>query len=68
MLHLFRTEVLTPSDNDTWLTKDIQTMIMEYLNEKYDDQITDDLLDMASLDEPCFKTQYIKATRLRTSK
>lgn len=33
---------------------------MDYLNEKYDDQTTDDLLDMASLVDPRFKTHHIK--------
>lgn len=68
VLHLFRTEVLKPSDDDTQLTKDIKTMVMEYLNEKYDDQRTDDLLDMASLVDPRFKTQYIKPDKIEAIK
>lgn len=41
---------------------------MEYLNEKYDDQRTDDLLDMASLVDPRFKTQYIKPDKIEAIK
>ncbi len=52
VLHLFTTNVLKPSDDDTQLTMDIKTMGMEYLSDKYDD-----LLDMASLLNPRFKTQ-----------
>lgn len=66
--HLFRTEVLNPSDDDTQLIMDIKTMVMDYLNEKYDDQITDDLLDMASLVYARFKTQYIKPDKIEAIK
>lgn len=60
VLHLFRTEVLKHSADDTQLTKDIKTMVTDYLSEKYDDKITDELLEMASLVEPRFKTRYIR--------
>ncbi len=33
--------------------------ILQYLNEKYSDPATDDLLDMASFVDPCFKSSYI---------
>lgn len=68
VLHLFRTELLNPSDDDTQLTKDIKTMVMEYLNEKYDDEMTDELLDMASLLDPRFKTQYIRPDKIEAIK
>ncbi|XP_028980083.1 zinc finger BED domain-containing protein 1-like [Esox lucius] len=68
VLHLFRTELLNPSDDDTQLTKDIKTAVIEYLNEKYDDEITDKLLDMASLLDPRFKTQYIRPDKIEAIK
>ena len=43
-------------------------MVMEYLNDKYDAQITHDLLDMASLVNPRFKTQYIKPGKIEAIK
>ena len=48
VLQFFNGEVLRPQDDDTELTKAIKTTI--YLNEKYDDAATDDLLNMAILD------------------
>ncbi|KAI7799132.1 putative zinc finger BED domain-containing protein 1-like, partial [Triplophysa rosa] len=68
VLHLFRTEVLKHSDDDTQLTKDIKAMVMDYLDEKYDDDGTDSLLDMASLVDPRFKTHYIKPDKIETIK
>ena len=55
VLHLFNTEVMKP-DGETELTQIIKTIVHDYLNEKYDDQATDDLLDIASLVDPRFKT------------
>ncbi len=68
VLHLFRTEVLKHSGDDTQLTKDIKTMVIEYLSEKYDDEITDELLDMASLVDPRFKTRYIRPDTIEAIK
>ncbi|KAL1254476.1 hypothetical protein QQF64_016705 [Cirrhinus molitorella] len=64
VLHLFKTEVLKHSDDDTQLTKDIKTVVIDYLSEKYDEEITDELLDMASLVDPRFKTQYIRPEKI----
>lgn len=61
VLHLFNEQVLKPQDDDTQLTKDIKVRILDYLNEKYADQSTQELLDMASLLDPRFKTTYIEA-------
>lgn len=68
VLHLFNENILRHEDDDTELTKTIKTGILEYLNEKYDDVITDDLLDIASLLDPRFKTMYIKDEKIDTIK
>eukprot|EP00064_Thunnus_orientalis_P000670 superscaffoldBa00000037_g671 len=47
-------------EDDTPLTLTIKEGILNYLNEKYDDRTTEELLDMASLVDPWFKTRYIK--------
>lgn len=60
VLHLFSEQVLKPQDDDVELTKKIKASILEYLNEKYADPSTQDLLDMASLVDPRFKITYIK--------
>lgn len=59
VLHLFNTQVLKPQDDDTQLTTTIKEGILNYLNDKYDDQTTEELLDMASFVDPRFKTKYI---------
>lgn len=61
MLHLFRTQILKPSEDETRLTKDLKMTVMTYLDEKYNDQITNELLDVATLVDPRFKVQYINA-------
>nr|XP_024661555.1 zinc finger BED domain-containing protein 1-like [Maylandia zebra] len=61
MLHLFRTQILKPSEVETQLTKDLKMTVMTYLDEKYNDQITNELLDVATLLDPRFKVQYINA-------
>lgn len=71
VLHLFNEEVLKPVADDSELTKTIKASVINYLNEKYDDAATDDLLNIASLVDPRFKTRYIKddkveAVRSRT--
>lgn len=63
VLHLFNNTVLAAADDDTELTKDMKRVILEYLNEKYSDPKTVDLLDMASLVDPRFKDAYIADDR-----
>lgn len=64
VLHLFNNQILKHQDADTQLTTTIKEEILKYLNEKYDDQKTQELLDMASLVDPRFKTTYIKQERV----
>ncbi|XP_048852654.1 E3 SUMO-protein ligase ZBED1-like [Brienomyrus brachyistius] len=64
VLHLFNNEILSQKDGDTELTKAIKEGILKYLNEKYDDHTTNNLLDMATLVDPRFKTAYMKEERV----
>ena len=68
VLQLFNKEVLKPEPDDTELTKTIKATVLNYLNEKYDDAATDDLLNMASLTDPRFKTHYIEDDKLEAVK
>lgn len=68
VLQLFNTEVLKPGEDDTELTKAIKATITTYLNEKYDDSATDNLLNMASLVDPRFKTRYIQDDKVEAVK
>lgn len=58
VLHLFQTSLLAHQEDDSPLTQSIKASILDYLREKYSDPSTDDLLDMASLVDPRFKTTY----------
>ncbi|XDV25933.1 hypothetical protein PO909_029757 [Leuciscus waleckii] len=59
VLSLFNTSILAEEESDTQLTKDVKRNILAYLNEKNSDQVTDDLLDIASLLDPRFRTKYM---------
>ncbi|KAL3976330.1 CD59 antigen [Sarotherodon galilaeus] len=63
VLHLLNNTVLPLADEDTELTKDMKSAILKYLNEKYSDPATDDLLDMASFVDPRFRSSYIADDR-----
>lgn len=68
VLHLFNEEVLKPVADDSELTKTIKASVINYLNEKYDNAATDDLLNVASLVDPRFKTRYIKDDKVEAVK
>ncbi len=57
-LLLFSNSILeVQEDNDTDLTKSIKQKIVDYLNDKYSDPATQELLDMASALDPSLKVQ-----------
>ena len=68
MLQLFRTQILKPSDDETQLTKELKMTVMSYLDEKYADPNTEELLDVTTLVDPRFKTQYIKPENIHAIK
>lgn len=49
VIHLFKTSLLQPEEDDTELTKTIKKKVLGYLDEKYSDPVNDELLDMAPL-------------------
>lgn len=64
VLHLFNTNILAVNDEDSDLTNTIKSKILEYINKNYDDEDTQELLDMASFLDPRFKTNYITEDKL----
>ncbi|XP_056097499.1 E3 SUMO-protein ligase ZBED1 [Rhinichthys klamathensis goyatoka] len=64
VLYLLKVNILSLNDEDTELTKTMKQTILNYLTDKYQDPTTDDLLDMASLLDPRFKTQYIASDKI----
>ncbi|CAM4526972.1 unnamed protein product [Leuciscus chuanchicus] len=68
VLHLFKTSLLLPEEEDLELTKTIKANIMRYLESKYCDLEKEELLDMATLLDPRFRTTYIDASKLEVVK
>ncbi|XP_057213823.1 E3 SUMO-protein ligase ZBED1-like [Triplophysa rosa] len=61
VLHLFNTSMLLMQEEDTDLTKSLKKEILCYINEKYKDDATQELLDVASCLDPRFKLDFISA-------
>ncbi|KAK0151881.1 Zinc finger BED domain-containing protein 1 [Merluccius polli] len=59
VLHLLKTATLAETDQDTNLTKDIKSRALHYIEEKYSDPVTQELLDITSFLDPRFKTSYV---------
>lgn len=59
VLHIFKTDVLAESDENTTLTADIKRRILEYMEDKYQDDRISELLDIASFLDPRFVGDYL---------
>ncbi|XP_038129439.1 E3 SUMO-protein ligase ZBED1-like [Cyprinodon tularosa] len=68
VLHLLRTATLAVTDQDTDLTKEIKSKALHYIEEKYSDPATQELLDIASFLDPRFKTNYISEENVQFMK
>ncbi|XP_074551526.1 E3 SUMO-protein ligase ZBED1-like [Halichoeres trimaculatus] len=64
VLHLFNESLLACEEGDSELCKSIKTSILEYLNSKYSDPATTDLLEMASFVDPRFRATYIPSEKV----
>ncbi len=58
-IHLFNSELLQGKAEDTDLTKSIKSSILDYMNTKYGDLEVQELINMATILDPRFRTQYI---------
>ncbi|RXN10918.1 zinc finger BED domain-containing 1-like protein [Labeo rohita] len=67
-LHLLNTSVLAEEEEDTNLTKSLKSKILAYLNKKYEDSVTQELLNMSSFLDPRFRTQHISEQETQTLK
>lgn len=68
VLHLFNNKILAEKEGETELSKCIKKKILDYLNNKYDDPLTQELLDMASAIDPRFKLKYVNENRVEAVK
>lgn len=64
VLQLFNSSLLAPEEGDSELTKSIKHTILTYLNEKYSEPSTSDLLDIASFIDPRFRGKYVSSGKL----
>ena len=58
MMEHLNTEALVENEGDTTLKKDIQHKIKQYMNTKYDDDNTRELISLATILDPRFKSNY----------
>lgn len=68
VLHIFSTSLVSLEDGDSELCKSIKTCIVDYLNSKYTDPATSDLLDIASLVDPRFRDKHIPSEKINAVK
>lgn len=64
VLHHLATKVLADDEEDTELTSFIKSKVQAYLKNKYSCPTTQELLDMASLLDPRFKTRYTSTDKI----
>ncbi|XP_013880075.1 zinc finger BED domain-containing protein 1 [Austrofundulus limnaeus] len=64
VLHLLNKSLLAPAEGESALCKSIKTSIVDYLNNKFADPPTSDLLDTASFVDPRFKAKYIPSEKM----
>ncbi|MBN3297773.1 ZBED1 protein, partial [Amia calva] len=64
ILHLMNTSVLAAKEEDSDLTKSIKMRILDYMNTKYDNPATQELLDMTCFMDPRFKASYISSDKV----
>uniref|UniRef100_A0AAV2K8K1 Transposase n=1 Tax=Knipowitschia caucasica TaxID=637954 RepID=A0AAV2K8K1_KNICA len=64
VLHLFNNRLMASEEGDSELCKSIKTKVVDYLNNKYADPTTSDLLDIASLLDPRFRAKYISCDKM----
>lgn len=64
VLHLMKTSVLAEKEEDSDLTKSIKMKILDYMNTKYDNPATQELLDMSCFVDPRFKARYISGEKV----
>ncbi|XP_067310888.1 E3 SUMO-protein ligase ZBED1-like [Pseudorasbora parva] len=58
------TSVLAAKEEDSDLTKSIKMKILDYMNSKYDNPATQELLDMTTFMDPRFKVGYISSDKV----
>ena len=59
--------LLEEKEDESDLTKNIKQQIFEYMDSKYNDTSTDDLLNLCTFLDPRFKFDYIKKDKLYDS-
>lgn len=58
-LHLFNSELLQGKDEDSDLAKTIKSSILDYMNTKHSDLEVQEMINMATILDPRFHTQYM---------
>lgn len=59
LLNHMQCDILVPKEEDTRLTKDIKKNVSTYMERKYEQQETSELLDVATFLDPRFKMKFV---------
>uniref|UniRef100_A0A0K2TA40 Zinc finger BED domaincontaining protein 1like [Maylandia zebra] n=1 Tax=Lepeophtheirus salmonis TaxID=72036 RepID=A0A0K2TA40_LEPSM len=59
VLNLFHSTILAKEEGDTDITSSLKKKIWKFINDKYEDKVIQELLDVSSFLDPRYKTQYI---------
>ncbi|CAM4671491.1 unnamed protein product [Leuciscus chuanchicus] len=59
VLNLFSNNILQAKENDIDLTKAIKKSVLDNINSKYGETVTEELINLATLLEPCFRTEHM---------
>jgi hypothetical protein len=68
VLHLFEDDVLAEKDEDADLTKELKSKVFNYIQERYDDTEIRNLINMATMVDPRFRSEYLSADSLTALK
>ncbi|KAK6167191.1 hypothetical protein SNE40_021284 [Patella caerulea] len=62
VIQLLNDDILAHKEEDVTLTREIKTRILDYLNDKYSDERSKSLLNIASFLDPRYKTKFLTAS------
>ena len=66
VLYNLANKILKENENDSTLTKNIKKRVIDYMQEKYADSKTKEILNIVTFLDPRFKTDFVEGGDLET--